>query len=336
MKTPACVAISDIHFNLQTLSVASAALASAIETANRLKVPLVIAGDLNDSKAIIRAEVANRLLLLLSQARTKVYVLEGNHDKVNEKGDEHGLLYLERYATIVDKTKSAAEISPNFVFMPYQNSVEKVRLNLSYIKPGSVVIMHQGVKGAKMGDYVVDNTSINAQELDPFIVYSGHYHLHQSIGQVTYIGSPYTVTFGEARDGAKGFLIINSDGSFDRKILNLRAHRIYDINVYALKKQLEDGNGYGTLTNLSDDLIWLKISGPKSELAKLNKNEIGLKLFGHSNFKLDKIYTECDDVRQEAKESASSTSDVMDGVIDSTDESKETKTQLKKLWRDIV
>ncbi len=327
MKNPACVAISDIHFNLQTLPVASAALVAAKQAANRLKVPLVIAGDLNDTKAIIRAEVANALIAILETAKTPVYILEGNHDKVNEKGDAHGLNYLRPYATIVDSASRLELGSLKVTLVPYQNSVDKLRDILVNVRT-KVIIMHQGVMGAQMGDYVVDNTSIDPKELKDFTVYSGHYHRHQCLGTVTYLGSPYTITFGEANDGPKGFLIISSDGSFEREILNLRAHRIFERGV----SELENGL-YGQFNE--GDLLWLKVKGPKSELAKLNKNEVGLRLFGHSNFKLDKIYTEADtaDIRQL---SATHPPDLMDGVIDSTDESVETKGDLKKLWREIA
>ncbi len=335
-KKPACVAISDIHFKVDTLEVASAALKAAIDKANKLRVPLVIAGDLNDTKAIIRAEVANRIIRLLEDALTPVYILEGNHDKVNEKGDEHGLNYLRPYATIVD-TATTVELSATLsaTLIPYQNSVEKMRAAIKGAR-NKVLIVHQGVLGAQMGDYVVDTTSIDPKEFAGYTVYSGHYHRHQTVGPVTYLGSPYTITFGEANDGVKGFLIINEDGSFDRHILDLRAHRIYTRTTKELAAMMERGPEDWAEYGGAPDLVWLKITGPKSELEKVKKSEIAAKIIGHGNFKLDKIYTDADAPAADPAKPPVSGPESMDAVIDATDENTDTKAYMKKLWREIA
>jgi hypothetical protein len=59
MSKPVAVLISDVHFNLSTLELASSAMKMAQNRAVELNVPLVVAGDLTDHKAIIRGEVAD-------------------------------------------------------------------------------------------------------------------------------------------------------------------------------------------------------------------------------------------------------------------------------------
>lgn len=320
MSEPIAVCISDIHFNINILSIASTALQAALSKAEQLDVPLVIAGDLNDTKAIIRAEVANKIISILEDAAVEIIILEGNHDKINEKSSEHGLNYLRPYATIVDSTRSVSRLN----FVPYQSSNKEFLKQID--RHDGIVICHQGFLGAYMGDYIQDKSSVSPEAVKNVRIISGHYHRHQTLGTVTYIGSPYTITFGEANDGPKGFIVLNSNGTFTREILNLRKHVILERTVSHLTTPASDIN--------PGDLVWLKVKGPYSELQKINKKQIGEQLFGHNNFKLDLISTDSlpSNVFVETM-----TPDVMfDTLIDSLEESDEQKNYLKSLWRELV
>lgn len=323
---PISVNISDIHFNQNTIEIASQALQLALTHAQTLKIPLFISGDLNDTKANIRGEVANRLIQILSTANVPVYILEGNHDKLNEKGDPHGLNYLRPYATVLDTVERLSNIASNVFSLPYQNSTEKVKAALEAIPHGSIIFMHQGVLGAAMGDYVTDKTSIDPEALAPFKCISGHYHGHQTIGTLTYIGSPYTITFGEAHDEPKGFLVVNSDGSFERILTGLPKHVIIERDVEDLYEPIEGLS--------AQDKLWLKVKGPATELDKLRKRDIGEKLFGHANFKLDKYPTEDGEIQ--VSEVKLSDPETLDALIDCTNESTAQKVYLKSLWREVL
>lgn len=326
MSRPIAILISDIHFNITTLPLASAALKAALSKAEELQIPLVIAGDLNDTKAIIRAEVANAIISILKDAQTKIYILEGNHDKINEKGSEHGLNYLTPYATVIDTITSFKEF-PKIVFIPYLTQSQRISTLIDvWGKTFKILIMHQGFLGAQMGDYIQDKSSLDPTTVKDFTVISGHYHRHQTIGTVTYIGSPYTITFGEANDGPKGFLILNEDGSFTREILTLRKHII-------ITRGTE--NAYDPIENYRPgDLLWLKISGPKQELNQIDKRELGQKLLGHSNFKLDLFPIE---EKIEKRENLHIQDwEILDLLIDQCLETIEEKQQLKELWRNIL
>lgn len=322
MVKPIAVCISDIHFNINTLPLASAALKSALRRSEYLGVPLVIAGDLNDTKAIIRAEVANAIISIIKDARTMIYVLVGNHDRINEKSIDHGLNYLEPYANIVDL---ATYLTSNIGLIPYSSDPKLVLEYFKLNKP-KILIMHQGFMGAQMGDYIQDKTSIDPELVKDYTVISGHYHRHQTLGTVTYIGSPYTITYGEANDGPKGFLILNEDGSFTRQILNLRKHIILNRDMQTMNDPVE---GYN-----EGDLVWLKLSGPKVELDQLNKTELGLKLFGHSNFKLDLIPIEESNQKQ-VKVQNQQDWEILNSIIDASSHDNFIKEQLKALYKEL-
>ena len=319
---PIAVVISDLHFNIPNLELSTKALQKAIIEAKKLDVPLIIAGDLHDTKAIIRAEVANRLLQLLDGS-VQTYIIVGNHDRINEKAGAHGLNYLRDVAYIVEEPTDVGDMT----LLPYYHDTDALRRDLAKIE-NDILIMHQGVKGAFMGDYIQDKSSIDPEELVNFTVISGHYHKHQTVGTVTYIGSPFTMTFGEANDGPKGFLVLNSDGSFERRILNLRKHVI-------VEKTLDNATTPIGVLN-PDDLLWVKLRGPASELKKFKKSELGRVYLGHSNFnfKLDLIATDSAEV--DIKSDIMTDEEILDSIINSLGETKKHIQELKELWREII
>ncbi len=327
MSKPLFVAISDIHFNINNLELASTALRAALDKAYSLSVPLIIAGDLHDTKAIIRGEVANQLLDIFSKTPVQTYILVGNHDLLNEKGAENGLNYL--------KSENVSIIShpvcwPGYEvrFIPYQNTTQKFKDALSSIPKGSIVVCHQGVQGAFLGDYVQDKTSVDPGSLEGYTLISGHYHRNQTVGPLTYIGSPFTHTFGEANDGDKGFIVVNSDGTFTREILDIRRHVKIEVNI-------EDLDGVHPVRPI--DLLWLKVTGPQSLLNKIDKVALGQRLLGHSNFKLDLVsLTNSTQSPQLGVIVKLTDTQVLDKLIDSMPETVEQIDHLKNLWRRLV
>lgn len=321
---PVAILISDIHFNLSTLPLAAKSLRMAILRARSLGVRLIVCGDTNDSKAILRGEVANTLIAIMKEAgdfASSIYFLVGNHDRLNERAEEHSLNFLRPYATVVDTPTSLH----GFNFIPYQSSGEAFLEAIKRFKKGSLVIAHQGFLGASMGEYVTDKTSVDPAKVKDWTVVTGHYHRHQTIGTVTYIGSPYTITFAEAGDGPKGFQILYADNLLELVPLRLRKHITVERDV---------ADVFEPIHNLdSEDLLWLKVRGPASALDAIDKKKLGAALLGHQNFKLDKIYN--DSVALVGKEAELSHEDTLDLLIDMLDESAELRTALKTLWRDI-
>ena len=324
LSKPTAVIISDVHYSLSTLPLADTAFRAAIDKAALLGVPVIDAGDVTNDKAIIRAEVANALIQTLEYARKKhvgIYFLVGNHSMINEKGKDHALEFLRPYATIIDTPQQYVEAG--VVLIPYQNDSDKLLEIIKSIHPGPILIMHQGFMGAAMGDYVVDKTSIPPDAVKDFTVFSGHYHRHQTIGTVTYIGSPYTMSFGEANDGPKGFLILNSDGTYQREILHLRKH---------VKVERDIAHAFIPEPGVNkDDLLWLKITGPASHLYALNKELLGRAHIGHSNFKLDLIPDSAGPSEVLTPTTKMTDLQVLEKLINSHSETDERRQYLKEL-----
>lgn len=321
MAKPWAVLLSDVHYSLPTLQLADAATRQAVAHANALRIPLIVAGDLHDTKGAMRGECVSAMLATFRTANVPVYIIPGNHCRINEKAKPHALEFLRSTCNVIDVPSSFHGL---WLF-PYESDSSTLKAQLERVTPSSTLIMHTGVQTAYMGHYAQDKSSLPKEAFAPFRVLSGHYHRRQDVGTVSYIGNPYTLNYGEATDPPKGYQILNTDGSLTFVPTNLRKHIVIDCQhneVMNLDPDYTPG-----------DLVKLRVSGPKSELNKLNRNEIGEALFGHSNFKLDLIPDKAEPsiVVQKAKPTA----EILDALIDSSGETPEQQTHLKKLWREL-
>lgn len=333
---PVAVLISDVHYNPNTLSVADAAMRMAIDKANELGVPFIVAGDLHDTKALLRGECIKAMIETFQRVKVPAYVLVGNHDKINEKGLDHSLEFLKPYVDVVQHPVKGIH---GLTLVPYYSDATLLQEFLATLEKGSTVILHQGLESALMGHYVQDKTSLPKEAFADFRTISGHYHARQDIkcgrprkravGLFSYIGNPYTLTFGEAQDPEKGFQILMDDGLLEFVPTNLRKHVIQELDADTLDMYFD----CAVLPN-PNDLVWLKIKGPQSELAKLKKKDIGQKLLGHTNFKLDLIPT--DSTKIEDKADSLKDTEILDMLIRAMPDSDEQKKYLKGLWREIL
>lgn len=338
MKNPKLVLISDIHFNINTIELASAALRQAFEISTEYKVPLIIAGDLHDTKASLRAECIDAIIKVIKEFPFEpIYAIVGNHDLLSEKSSGHALGFLDPLINIVSVPEyTEYGMSEPLWLLPYYNTSLELTLDLARIPKGSTIIMHQGVQEAYMGHYVQDKTSLPKEFFADYRVISGHYHRRQDIqcgpaqpghvGTFSYIGNPFTLSFGEALDPPKGFRVLYDDGSLEFVPTNLRKHVVLEYKL---------GNTPVIPVINPEDLVWVKIIASKLELSELTRESIA-KAIGlpHLNFKLDLIPV----AEQEPDEMPSDSTDeeVLDALIDSTSESKAQRANLKKLWRSIL
>jgi DNA repair exonuclease SbcCD nuclease subunit len=332
LTKPIAVLISDIHYNLQTLPVADAALKMAVQTANDLNVPLIVAGDLHDTKANIRAECLNAMLDTFAGAKIRPLVIVGNHDAINEKSDKHSLNGLTSAVTIVDREFC---FGPNMYLLPYYSNPEALKAHLMTVPKGSTIIMHQGIQGSNSGEYIQDKSAISKEDVKDFRVISGHYHARQDIktgrpqkggvGLFSYIGNPYTLNFGESKDPIKGYQVLMSDGMLEFVPTGLRKHIVVNLDL---------GLSILTYPDVSpEDIVLVKLAGSKEDLRLLSKEDIAKKLHISTNFRLDKLPY---DTVTESPSASLSQEGLLDSLIDSlTNTTKEQKLRLQELWKGL-
>lgn len=333
---PIAVLISDIHYSLSTLELADKATRMAIDKANSLNVPLIVAGDLHNTKANLRAECVNAMLKTFKTAKIKPYVLVGNHDLVNERSAENALEFLNDTVILVRTPMSVRLSGRDIILSPYFSEATIASTYFASIPRGATVIAHQGLKNSHAGEYISDKSAVSWSDVQHLRVISGHYHTRQTIRtsvdsrtydncvpsaeSFDYIGNPYTLNFGEASDPEKGFQILNDDGSLTFVPTSLRKHVIIDLYM----------NTEDILVPRSQDLIWVRIHGSKENISTITRKHIEREI-ERTNFKLD--YYPTDSVTSLPAKTRTQ-SELLDDVIEGTSNvSDEQKERLKTLWR---
>jgi DNA repair exonuclease SbcCD nuclease subunit len=336
IKIPIAVLIADVHYNVHTLPLADAAMRMAINKSKELNIPLIVAGDLHDTKANMRGEVVAAMLKTFTRLTQQCYILRGNHDQINEKSKEHSLEFL-RYVAGVYIIDSPIKIDGQYL-IPYHHDVTELQYYLKTIPQCSRLIMHQGITGSNSGEYYQDKSAIAKEDLADFRVISGHYHARQdikcgrpqksSVGLASYIGNPYTLGFGEANDPEKGFQILYDDGILEFVPTNLRKHVVIDVTLEA-----DGAIRYSSFYKINpEDLVWVKVKGTKEELSKISKSKIS-RMLGKEDFRLDLIPLETKTDSTSANTNISQ-HELLDNLIESvSNTSDSSKAALKDLWR---
>jgi DNA repair exonuclease SbcCD nuclease subunit len=350
MSRPIAVLISDVHYNLQTLEVADKAMKQAINDANERNIPLIVCGDLHDTKAVLRGECVNRLIETFMHCRVPCYILRGNHDSLNEKSKENALDFLSRSGSYEEEYESygpvCVENFPNYHNMlrafngnsiwlvPYHSDLNELQDTLKKIDKNSLVIMHQGLKESDSGEYIQDKTAIPAEWVQDFRVVSGHYHTRQDIkigrprkgavGLWSYVGNPYTLNFAEANDPEKGYQILYDTGLLEFVPTNLRKHIVINMN----------GTENAPLAYNEGDLLWVKLTIPQEDTHKYTKKRVGEILNFKGDFKLDIIPT--GGVKYESTVTYKSQPDVFDSIINQSVKDDERRDRLKKMWKELI
>lgn len=330
LKQAIAVIINDIHYNINTLEIADKVTRMAVDKANELDIPLIIAGDLHDTKANMRAECVNRMLETLELVRMEAHVIVGNHDKINEKSKDNSLDFLKSVARIVDEPQAfTIELEKSYgpiYYIPYHDNPEELRTYLKLIPKDRILIMHQGLNSSNSGHYIQDRSAINPEDVAGRRVISGHYHTRQDIklpgdGLWTYTGNPYTLNFGEANDPEKGFHVLYQDGTLDFIPTKVRKHVIWDLTF----QQMLTMDGVPMSDN-SEDLAWIKVRGTREELTLVGQ-------IPKAGCKLDLIPL---DSETKAPQVQLNQSETLDVLIDSlTNTSDDQKQRLKQLWKDL-
>lgn len=306
---------------------------------NSTGLQLIIAGDIHDNKANLRGECVKAMLDILETAVIMPYIIVSNHDRLNEKSEEHSLEFLRNTVNLVTSPTKWRGLT----LIPYHHDPDELRAYLKTLPDGATLIMHQGIEGSHSGDYIQDRSALNKYDVERFRVISGHYHRRQDIkigrprkgavGLWSYIGNPYTLNYGEASDPEKGFQILRDDGLLEFVPTNLRKHIIIDHNLTTGEYVWSSGPAY----DLPDrkDIVWARVRGPKEKLSKLTKDawtkEYGLP----RDIRLDLIPDETEVTAPTAP--VMNQHELYDDFIDSlTNTSDERKNRLKGLWKQFI
>lgn len=190
-----------------------------------------ILGDLCDRADRHSSILVNRLISVLTgltDAGNEVTILCGNHD-LPQKGPAYWN-FLNRLPNVHFITKPTAE--GKLLLLPYSHNPAEEWKGIPF-ELYQCVMMHQPINGAGIGHgrTIESLPSLDFPENLP--VYSGDIHYCQTIGNVTYIGAPHPVKFGDSHRCR--LLVLGEDYHIKREI-TLRRLRKQVIEVSSLEQ----------------------------------------------------------------------------------------------------
>ena len=175
---------------------------------------LVCLGDFYHIRYRVSVRLQNRVMKFLDalgKAKIHFILLPGNHDQISMEGENA----MEVFGSLPNVKVYTDPTWDRWGFwIPYRkNNADIVdALYLAEKQLGSVppvLWMHQGINGAMMNANLSDTKGLGAGQFHRWLVFTGHYHGRQKLGNVQYIGSPYQITASEAGQD-KGYSVWDS------------------------------------------------------------------------------------------------------------------------------
>lgn len=186
--------IGDPHLTHKSLD-RGAQLFALVE---EIGLPTIWLGDFLDTKEVIRGKCLNALIAYLSASKLQHYVLIGNHDWFNLDCQAHALeaLKLLPNVMVIDKPFEIGKL----VMIPYVHDKEKLsQILANFCYEDRVLIGHLEITKFDFGNGHICTSGIPLEFLKGFKrVISGHFHKYQQSGNLTYVGTPFSQSFGES------------------------------------------------------------------------------------------------------------------------------------------
>jgi hypothetical protein len=229
-----CV-VGDPHLKPSNLPIGEA-LFSLVET---IAHPTIWLGDFLDTKELVRGKCFNALFAYLQRSELKHIILVGNHDYFNLDCQAHSLEALKVLpnVTVVDEPI----LIDGQAFFPYIHDRTLLEGAIAkFAHPDRTLFAHLEVSEFDFGNGHVCTTGIPLSAVAGFKkVISGHFHKFQENGNLVFLGTPLSHTFGEANQ-------VKYIGLYDTETADLKTaetpfprHISYEFNCDLLNENLE-------------------------------------------------------------------------------------------------
>lgn len=175
--------------------------------------PAIWLGDLLDTKEIIRGICQNAYYDYFKTSSLQHIIIVGNHDWFNLECEDHSLRVFEALENVMI-VDSLEEIAENCYAMPYIHDKEEVKKILKKVPKDAYLIGHFEMSSFDYGNGRICDDGMDMNPFKKFKhVISGHFHKYQHKDNFTYLGSPFSHTFGESNQ--EKYLGIMKDGQLE-------------------------------------------------------------------------------------------------------------------------
>lgn len=158
--------------------------------------PTIFLGDTLDTKEVIRGKCLNTIYNRVKNSDLFFIFIIGNHCYFNLECKEHSLEVLKtlKNVLIVDELT----YYKNMWFAPYTHDADQFK---EWVKQAGqqVLFCHAEIQGFDYGTGLISKEGVEAKDLSNVKkVISGHYHKYQKLSNITYLGTPFSHSFGES------------------------------------------------------------------------------------------------------------------------------------------
>lgn len=235
--------------------------------------PTVWLGDLLDTKEVIRGKCQNAFYDYFKSSKLQHIIIVGNHDWFNLECIDHSLKTLGSLPNVrvIDKIEFHPKLP--FVFFPYIHDKALLKDRLQQIADKNLVAFgHFDVSGFDYGNgHLCEDGIITHEDFSGFKrVISGHFHKLQQTGNFTYLGTPFSHSFGEAnQDKVLGLYHLDTD---TLELVPTEFPRHVSIKVDMSKrgalKKIEE-----FVAGQQNNLIRIQLHGNPEDVIKLDKSQ---------------------------------------------------------------
>ena len=196
---------------------------------------MFVLGDIFHTRGNISVPVYNAVYRLFREATSSgvsLFLYPGNHDFVDlramhTKHSLHSLFMYGSVCTLVDQPTLVETDSFAVGIIPFSMDLDAITLASQQLYPSAskllrpntkqtALMLHHSVNGAVTGphEWQMPNR-LNVADLNQSWdhIFSGHYHKHQNVDKLVYVGAPLQHDFGE-REYIPGFIHVYPDGSW--------------------------------------------------------------------------------------------------------------------------
>lgn len=186
--------IGDPHITHKSLDRAG----QLFELVEAIGLPAIWLGDLLDTKEVIRGKCLNAAIEYFRTSKLKHIVLIGNHDWFNLECLAHSLeaLKLLLNVVVIDKPTQIDDLT----LLPYIHDKDILSQELAnFCDENRTLIAHLEITNFDFGNGHLCPGGLPLSALSGFKrVISGHFHKFQKSENLTYLGTPFSHTFGES------------------------------------------------------------------------------------------------------------------------------------------
>lgn len=191
---PKITVLGDLHAKHDNLD----KLSELFGFTEQLGQPVIILGDLLDTKELIRGKCLNFYINTFSKSKLQYDIVVGNHDLFSLESEEHALQALSLLPNVRVHDKPHYNSEFNIQFLPYCKKLLIVRDWLEQTPRSRIVCGHFDINSFDYGNGFKCDTGLDSDTFIQFpLILSGHYHKHQIRGNIFYLGTPFAQSFGE-------------------------------------------------------------------------------------------------------------------------------------------